>query len=357
MSGGCLRLTHERLVATGMPARVGGCFTDWKSSDVESWHRFWGTTGPIGLDFSVAWGAEGIKTERREENGYIIIEGEDGSVTREVIGNADDYTMPEFRTYPVRDRKSWEFRKARLTAKEFMSPDEIERNCKRFDDRARPLVIGAGGTFGHVRSMMGTEAACVALYEDPELVHDMIETTMEHNRRRVFPLIERLRPEVVACWEDIGFKTSMLIGPDQFREFCAPLYKEVADVARSCDVPVMTVDSDGCAMQLLPLLIEAGFNSQYPMEAHSNNDLFKLRERYPEAVLFGWLEKEIVNEGNGHLIESEIRSKVPPLLAKGRYFPNGDHGIQPLVTFENLRKFMTILHEVCNNPEGEFQRA
>jgi len=73
--------------------------------------------------------------------------------------------------------------------------------------------------------------------------------------------------------------------------------------------------------------------------------------------MFGWLEKEVVNEGNEHRIEPEIRGKVPPLLAKGRYFPNGDHGIQPPVTFPNLCKFMTILHEVCGNPEGKFPLA
>jgi hypothetical protein len=109
-------------------------------------------------------------------------------------------------------------------------------------------------------------------------------------------------------------------------------------------------------MELLPLLIECGFNALYPFEVKGNNDLSVLRERFPEAVLFGWLEKEVVNEGNEDRIEPEIRSKVPPLLARGRYFPNGDHGIQPPVTFANLCRFMALLHEVCSNPEGEFPR-
>lgn len=357
MSWGCLRTTHERLVATGMPAHVGGSYENWQCRDVESWFRYWGTTGPIGLDFGLAWGAEGIRSTSREEDGFVIIESEDGSVTREVVDNADTYSMPEFRVYPVRDRASWEFHKARNAPRQFMPPDEIERNCRRFDRRERPLVIGAGGTFGCVRSMMGTVAASLALYDDPALVHDIIDNIRENNRRHVFPLIERLRPEVVACWEDIGYKTSMLLGPEQFREFCAPLYREVADCARACGVPVLAVDSDGCAMQLVPLLVECGFNALYPFEVKGGNDLFALRERFPELVMFGWLEKEVVNEGNERLIEPEIRSKVPPLLAKGRYFPNGDHGLQPPVTFANLRKFMTILHEVCNNPEGEFPRV
>jgi hypothetical protein len=357
MSHGCLRPTHEKLVAGGMPDHVGGCCTNWQNRDVESWFSYWGTTGPIGLDFGLAWGAEGIRSTRREENGYVIIEGEDGAVTREVIGNADIYTMPEYRVYPVRDRAGWEFYKARTAPRQFLSRADLEANCKRFDNRTRPLVIGAGSTFGTIRSLMGIEAASLSLYDDPELIHDMIDTWREHNRKYVFPLIERLRPEVVACWEDIGFKTSLLISPEKFREFCAPLYREIADYARACGVPVMTVDSDGCAMQLAPLLVECGFNSLYPFEVHGHNDLFALREQFPEFVMFGWLEKEVVNEGNEHRIEPEIRSKVPPLLAKGRYFPNGDHGIQPLVTFPNLCKFMTILHEVCENPEGDFPRV
>ncbi|MBI3987213.1 MAG: hypothetical protein HY343_09850, partial [Lentisphaerae bacterium] len=68
-------------------------------------------------------------------------------------------------------------------------------------------------------------------------------------------------------------------------------------------------------------------------------------------------EKEVVNEGNEAMIGPEIMSKVPPLLEQGGYYPNGDHGIQPMVTFPNLCKFMTVLHEVCRNPEGEFPRG
>ncbi len=153
MSRGCMKPTRARLFAGGMPEHV---------SDVESWFRYWGTTGPVGLDFGLAWDAEGIKSTRREQDGYVIIEGEDGSVTREVIDNSDTYTMPEYRVYPVRDRAGWEFHKARCAPRRFMSREDIEVNCKRFDNRTRPLVIGAGSTFGTIRSLMGIEAASMA---------------------------------------------------------------------------------------------------------------------------------------------------------------------------------------------------
>jgi hypothetical protein len=120
---------------------------------------------------------------------------------------------------------------------------------------------------------------------------------------------------------------------------------------------VRAVDTDGNAMEFTGLAEAVGVNAIFPYEVKAGNDLFALREKHPEFIFFGWLEKECVNEGNEGLIEKEIRSKVPPLLARGRYFPNGDHGIQPLVTFPNLCRFMTLLHEVTGNPEGKFPRV
>ena len=111
-----------------------------------------------------------------------------------VTGNADIYTMPEYRVYPVRDRASREFRKAWTAPRQFTSRDDMEANCRRFDNRPRPLVIGTGSTFGTIRSLMGVEAASLAPYDDPELIHDMIDTWREHNRKYLFPLIERRRP-------------------------------------------------------------------------------------------------------------------------------------------------------------------
>ena len=157
--------------------------------------------------------------------------------------------------------------------------------------------------------------------------------------------------------EDLCYNYGMLFSPALFREFCGPYYREVCDFARSCGVLLIAVDTDGNAMEFAEVATSYGVNGLYPCEVKAGNDVFELLRRSPELVLFGWLEKETVNEGNEHLIYDEIMNKVPPLLEAGRYFPNGDHGIQPLVTFSGLRRFMTILHEVCKNPEGEFPRS
>jgi len=357
MSRGCMKFTHDRLVATGMPGHVGGCYLNYQSQDVESWYRYWGTTGPIGAGISLAWGAEGFKSTTRVEDGFEIIESESGAITRQVIDNDITYIMPEFIRYPVRDRDSWELYKERMTPREFLSRDEMEARCRKLDDRDTPLVVGAGSTYGRIRGLMGPAAASMAFYDDPEMVHDIIDWHLEHERNYAFPLIERLKPEVVGMGEDLCYNHGMMLSPQHFHEFCGRHYREVCECARASDVPVVAIDTDGNAMEFTSVAASYGVNAIYPYEVKAGNDLFALREQHPEFVLFGWLEKETVNEGNEDKLEPEIRGKVPPLLEKGRYFPNGDHGIQPPVTFPSLCKFMTLLHEVCNNPEGEFPRT
>ena len=356
MAGGLMRKGYDHLVETGMPADTGIYEPGSSVTNAEAWRRYWGTTGPVRAGFLPADSARGFKTTKRTEGKWEIIESETGAVTRQVIDNDITYSMPEFLVYDIRDRKGWEFYRERQTPGPLWPAEKIDEACRRVDHRERPLYIGVGGTWGMLRTLMGPEAACTVLYDDPELAHEMIDWFAWRRRTYLFPVIERLRPEIIGCGEDCCYNHGMLISPKSFREFCAPAYREIGRVARDCGVDMVAIDTDGNATELVPLVEECGVNTIYPFEVKAGNDLFTLRERHPDFIFIGWLEKEVVNAGNEHMIRREIMSKVPPLLARGRYFPNGDHGIQPMVTFENLCKFMTLLHEVCGNTEGEFPR-
>ncbi|HUU23338.1 MAG TPA: uroporphyrinogen decarboxylase family protein [Phycisphaerae bacterium] len=356
VSGGAMAKTHARLVETGMPEWIDGCHRLGRPVSTETWCRYWGTTQPLSPGFFPAEPARGFRTASRIEGEFEIIDSENGSLLRQVIDNDITYSMPEFIRYPVRDRASWQFYRDRVTPGDLWPAEQIEQACRAFDGRDKPLAVSVGGTWGALREMMGPEAACTVLYDDPALAAEIIDFLAWKNRTYVFPLIERLRPEIVGGWEDMCYNHGMLIGPDHFRRLCAPTYRQTASVARDCGVALFTVDCDGNVMELVDVLVECGVNGLYPFECHGGNDCFAVRRKHPEFVLMGWLEKECINAGNERTIADQIRSKVPPLLEAGRYFPNGDHGLQPLATFPNLCRFMTHLHEATGNPTGEFPR-
>jgi len=362
MANGCMSHTRERLVEQGMPEWVGAEYVPYQSGPLRSWQRYWGTTSPVYPDFGLALPGTGIACQVQQENGWETYEWETGARTRQVVDNDNIYIMPDFQAFHVRDRKSWEFYRERAAAAGRRPSADIEADIAAFDrgDRSqaahRSLAIGVGSTWGGLRGLMGPERACTVLYDDPGPAHEIIDAGLQDFETYVAPLIERLRPEILSASEDNCYNHGMLISPRHFMEFCAPFYRRVAEVARDCGVDMVAIDTDGNAMGLVPLVEACGVNAIHPFEVKAGNDLLRLRARHRNFILMGWLEKEVVNEGNGNLIEGEIMSKVPRLLAHGRYFPNGDHGIQPLVTFDNLCRFMTLLHEVTGNPEGEFPR-
>ena len=358
MSHGAMRLTHERLVETGMPDWIDGCFSLSNRGSSEIWQRYWGTTGPLYLDFYPAdRGGRGIASESRTEGDREIIEYETGALTRQVIQNDVTYAMPEFVRYHVSDRASWEFYRDRTVRGPRWSAERVEEACRKFDDRDRPLCVSVGSTWGRLRGLMGPYAASTVLHDDPDLAREIIDFYAKETETYLIPVIERLRPEILGAGEDCCFNHGMLLSPEHFDLFCAKVYRMSGQIASDCGADMLAIDTDGNAMELVPLVEACGVNAIYPFEVKAGNDLFALRERHPEFILMGWLEKEVVNQGNAAAIELEIMGKVPRLLKSGGYFPNGDHGIQPPVTFENLCKFMTMLHEVTGNPEGEFPRV
>jgi len=94
------------------------------------------------------------------------------------------------------------------------------------------------------------------------------------------------------------------------------------------------------------------------MEQVCGNDLLAYRERQPNFIFAGGIEKEIVNSGQGHRIRGELLPRVPEMLKIGGFFPMFDHALQTDAGFEEHCTCMTLLHQICGSEGlGEFPRA
>ena len=337
--GGLLKLYQE-----GLPENVG---------EMESWCRYWGQCTFESVE-SIGRDAPGIKTESWIEGEFEYVRSETGALTRQVLDNDLIYSMPDFIEFDVRDRKSWETFRSRITSRR---KADVEEQAERLDGRTRPASISACTTWGTIRSWMGPERALLAIYDDPDLVRDMIDWQTWNFDQFVAPVIERYRPEAILGWEDFCYNHGMLISPASFREFCAPHYRHVAEVARSCGAELLMIDCDGKVDEYTLLLEEVGFNGCWPMEQVCGNDLLDYRRRQPRFVFAGGIEKQVACTGNGHRIESELVPRVPKMLEAGGYFPTFDHGLPTTVGFDELCRCMTLLHELCGSEHlGDFPR-
>jgi uroporphyrinogen decarboxylase len=196
---------------------------------------------------------------------------------------------------------------------------------------------------------MGDENLAYAFYDQPELVHDM----MEHYTTMAIEIWNKQVADVdfdlIECWEDMAYNSGSLISPGTFREFMTPQYRRIREFADAHDIPIVLVDSDGFIEDLTGLMLEGGVNAMYPYEVQCGNDVARVLDRYPEIGCVGGLDKQCMARGRD-AIDAEM-ARARRLIEMGRFIPGPDHFVLSDVSFEGYRYFMEQLREVCLTTE------
>jgi hypothetical protein len=267
----------------------------------------------------------------------------------------DKFAMPVFINWPVKDWDSWNALKKRL------EPDNPERwpadwdsYVKRLNEQDDPVVLQVGGFYGHPRDWVGSENILYMFHDNPDLIEDMMEQLLYLETEIVKRVVKDIRVDEAYYYEDMAYKAGPFISPEMIKKFLVPRYKKLNDLLRSHGVEVITVDCDGNIDKLVPLWLEAGINSVWPLEQAAGNDVVAMRKKYgKELILSGAIDKRSLAKGKD-AIKAEVISKVPFLLEQGGYFPSVDHTVPPDVSFENYCYYVNLLREVAGLEELSF---
>jgi hypothetical protein len=147
-------------------------------------------------------------------------------------------------------------------------------------------------------------------------------------------------------WEDFAFKTGPLVSPSIFERFLLPRYRRVNEVLRRGGTDIIFVDSDGNPSVLIPLLLDAGVNGTYPIEAAAGMDPVRLRREFGrDLLLWGGVDKRALTKDK-RAIADELRSKLPPLLAEGGYIPQLDHMAPPDIPYDNWLFYLDLKRQM-----------
>lgn len=248
--------------------------------------------------------------------------------------------MPLHIRHPVQTRADWEALKLRLQpdSGDRFRPDWDE-SCARWQSEGTTVVFGGTGRspslFGYARELMGAESILLALYDDPGLVEDIMDTSADLTIAMVGRTAERFPVRAMYFWEDMAYRAGPLISPAMFRRFMTPRYRRMCDYARSRGIEIILVDSDGDIRQLIPLWLDAGLDGVYPLEVQAGMDVVALRKQYGDAlVMKGGIDKRALAHGPA-AIDAELE-RTMPVMEQGRYIPSLDHAVPPDVPYANM---------------------
>jgi uroporphyrinogen decarboxylase len=249
----------------------------------------------------------------------------------------DSDSVPQFLSWPVHDRATWEQIKAQRFGSDIHTrfPDRWHSVARAFHQRDYPLGVVMDGFFSTPRELMGVEHQLTMYYDDPGLMHDINTHLCDLWISILEDLLATVDLDFCYVWEDMSFKNGPMMSPRMFSEFVVPYYKRLTGFLRGKGIDIIMVDTDGMCLLLIPGFIEGGVAGLYPFEVQAGMDVVEVRKKFPQLLVFGGLDKTKVAAGR-EAIDTELEAKLPFMLTHGRYIPFCDHLVPPDVSWENF---------------------
>jgi uroporphyrinogen decarboxylase len=340
-----------------VPFGVGIGWFPWGQT-LERWRS---ETGDASLDPGVTLGYDRSFASPTVHAGFLpafepeVLEARDGFVIhRDPLGiikrdRADGLSMPEFLEHPVRGPADWlKLKDERLDPE---TPGRLAEDLAAFASRVHQtgeaVQVGAFpyGVFGTPRDLLGVERLLTSFYDEPEMVADM----MQHLTGLWLSVWDRIADETpidhIHIWEDMSGRQGSLISPRMVERFMMPCYDRIAEFARSRNVPIVSVDTDGDCSRLVPIFMRHGINMMFPFEVQAGNDIRKVRRDYPRLGIIGGLDKR-VETLTGPAGAAQVQL-ARDMAAAGRYVPGFDHLIPPDVPWDAFRDIAEAIRDVC----------
>ncbi|NQU44488.1 hypothetical protein HQ520_14450 [bacterium] len=265
-------------------------------------------------------------------------------------------SMDQFIKFPVETPEDFQAIKKRLIAAlPTRYPADLDEKIARWKKRDYPLTLGrncaANGFYWRAREFMGTENLSLAWYENPSMMHEMMEFYADFIIETARPILEKIEVDCFVLNEDMAMKGGPLLGPEVYREFILPHMKRLVEFFRSHGTRYIAVDSDGDPTCLIPLLLDAGVDTVWPIERAAGVSPQAWRKRFGKDLrLWGGVDKMLLAKGRD-IVKAHLREFIP-LIEEGGFIPTVDHTVPPDVSWDDFRFYMDAKMALL---EGDFK--
>ena len=264
-------------------------------------------------------------------------------------------TLPLPLDYPVKNMDDWLRVKHHYEFSEGRFGQNWERAAREHREAGRVVTVSIPGGFDEPRQLMGEEGLCVAYYEQPELVHDILSAIGETACKVLDRVSATVPIDMLGVHEDMAGKSGSLAGPKQVTEFIKPYYRKVWNMLQDRGARLFHQDSDGDMNSVIPAFLDAGINFMHPLEPAANMDIVKIRQQYgTQLALEGGLDKHVLRRGKNAIV-AELEYKIPPMVRTGGCVLGLDHRIPNGTPLEAYRFYHAKAWEIIQREAAKLE--
>lgn len=274
---------------------------------------------------------------------FVITRDSNGIVTKKWKTN---YGPPHVLDYALKTRADWDRLRERLVPTEDRLAENLAASVQTHKTNDTFICMSPVEPCWFFVRSMGFDALLLAMATEPEWVQEMFDTYAAF-ALAMCDLCVRQAGQFDALWmfDDLCYKNGMLFSPTMFRHFLTPLHRHIRDFCDANDMRLI-LHCDGFVGELIPLLIEIGYDAIQPLEARAGNDVREYKKLYGNRIsLFGNINVDVMST-TIEAIEEEVRGKLSVAKQGSGYLYHSDHSIPPTVSYANYQRVMELVDEV-----------
>ncbi len=298
---------------------------------------------PVNFGFVPAFERQVL--EKTDE--YEIVRNQKGVLTKALLAGTvkgQRMCMDQYLRFPVERPEDFPAIKKRLEAAlPERYPKDLNERLEGWRNRKHPLILGtncaANGFYWRAREFMGTENLSLAWYDYPELMHEMMAFFADFIIETARPILDQVQIDYFCLNEDLSMKNGPLLSPATFKKFIFPHLKRMVAFFRSKGTRHFAVDTDGDPTLLVPLFLDAGVDTLWPLERASDVDPLKWRKTFGRDLrMWGGVDKRVLAQGKDE-IRRHLKTFIP-LIEEGGFIPTVDHTVPPDVSWDHFCYYM-----------------
>lgn len=216
----------------------------------------------------------------------------------------------------------------------------------------RALLIGVGcnlfewGTF-----LRRIDNFLMDLYMEPENVERLLDALLERHLEFLAKVCEAIGDivDIIKFGDDLGTNTGPLFDTETYCRFFKPRHRMMCDFVKAHSSAHTMLHSCGGIYELIPHLIEAGFEILNPVQINAiNMNPADLKREFGKDLTFwggGVNTQSILNRATPQQVKDHVKTNLEIFGKDGGYVFNTIHNIMPDVPPENLVAMIEALHE------------
>ncbi len=198
------------------------------------------------------------------------------------------------------------------------------------------ILGGVSGPLCTAWLLMGFERICYAIYEDPDLITEVLKLSNDYFKEAARRSVEA---GCVGMWvsEDLGDSNSCFFAIDQFREIFLPYIADLAEYIDSLKVPVL-LHSCGNINAYLDDLAQTKICSVHPLQRTAHMDLRTIKEKYGHRFcIIGNIDStRTLPFGTPSDVAAEVKEAIEIAAPGGGYVLASDHSLHDGIPIENI---------------------